>query len=316
MKLIIQIPCFNEENTLPITINDLPKKIEGISNLEYLIIDDGSTDKTVDVAKQLGIHHILKNNTNKGLAYTFKKGIDACIELGADIVVNTDADNQYSGLDIKKLIEPIIKKEADIVIGARPIVSHQEFSFFKKALQILGSYVVRIISGTNVKDAPSGFRAYSREAALKINIFSNYTYTLETLIQAGQQGAKILSIPVNVNSKLRESRLFKGMFQYISRSLTTLIRIFAVYRPLKFFGFIGGVLIFLGIIPLFRYFYFYLNNQQGDHIQSILVGILLFIIGFFSVLVGFLGEIISANRKILEEIRINQKVKDENIKRN
>lgn len=307
MKLIIQIPCFNEENTLPLTINDLPTKIKGISVLEYLVIDDGSTDNTVNIASQLGVHHIIKNETNKGLAFTFKKGIDECIRLGADIIVNTDADNQYSGFDIPKLIDPIIKKQADIVVGARPILSHQEFSFLKKILQVTGSHVVRIISGTDVKDAPSGFRAYSRESAIKINIFSNYTYTLETLIQAGQQGARILSVPINVNSQLRESRLFKGMFQYISRSFSTLIRIFAVYRPLMFFGSIGLAFIFVGLIPLIRYFYFYLNNQTGDHIQSILLGALLIIIGFFSVLAGFVGDIISVNRKLLEEIKINEK---------
>lgn len=314
MKLIIQIPCFNEEETLPLTINDLPKKIPGISKIEYLVIDDGSTDNTIGVARQHGVHHLIKNGSNKGLAFTFKKGIDECIKLGADIIVNTDADNQYSGFDIPKLIEPLIKKQADMVIGARPILSHQEFSFLKKILQIFGSYIVRSISGTDVKDAPSGFRAYSRETALQINIFSNYTYTLETLIQAGQQGARIMSIPINVNSKLRESRLFKGMFQYVSRSLATLIRIYAVYRPLKFFGSFGLGLILIGMIPLLRYFYFYLNNQPGDHIQSILLGTLLIIIGFFSILAGFVGDIISVNRKLLEEIKINQRILDKEIK--
>jgi glycosyltransferase involved in cell wall biosynthesis len=307
MKLIIQIPCFNEEKTLPLTVKDLPKKIPGISKIEYLVIDDGSSDNTVNVAKKCGVHHIIKNEINKGLAYTFKKGIDESIRLGANIIVNTDADNQYSGFDIPKLIYPIIKNKADIVVGTRPILSHQDFTFVKKILQVLGSYVVRILSGTDVKDAPSGFRAYSIESAMKINIFSNYTYTLETLIQAGQQGERIISVPIKVNSKLRESRLFKGMFQYISRSLATLVRIFAVYRPLMFFGFIGIAFLFIGFIPLLRYFYLYLNNQQGDHLQSIVLGTLLIIIGFFAILAGFVGDIISVNRKLLEEIKVHQK---------
>ena len=304
MKLIIQIPCYNEETTLPSTIRDLPKKINGIDHIEYLIIDDGSTDKTVAVASKLGIHHIIKNNFNKGLAYSFKKGISHCIEKGADIIVNTDADNQYSGHDIPKLINPILNKEADMVIGARPIMSHKEFSLLKKALQIIGSKVVRMVSGVKVDDAPSGFRAYSKETALKINVFSSYTYTLETIIQAGQLGLMVKSIPINVNPKLRESRLFKNSFIYIKRSIVTIIRIFIVYKPLKFFIPLSLLFIFIGLIPFVRYLILFISNTSGMHLQSLILGSVLSILGLFILTLGIIADLISINRRILEENKL------------
>jgi glycosyltransferase involved in cell wall biosynthesis len=307
MKLIIQIPCLNEEKTLPITIKDLPKKIEGIDEIEYLVIDDGSTDDTIKIAKELGIKHIIKHKFNVGLAKAFKSGIEYCLNQNADIIVNTDADNQYSGFDIKKIVKPILNNDADIVIGSRPIKKHKEFSFFKKILQILGSAVVRKISNTNVEDAPSGFRAYSRNAAEKINVFSQYSYTLETIIQAGQMGLVIKSIPINVNFKLRESRLFKSIFQYISQSLFTIIRTFAIYKPFAFFGLPGFIFIVIGLFPLIKFFLFYLNGLGDGHIQSLILGSLFVSLGLILIIFSFISDLIQVNRKILEEILIKIK---------
>ena len=302
MKLIIQIPCYNEEKTLPLTIKDLPKKINGIKNIEYLMIDDGSTDKTIDVAKSIGVHHIVRHKKNLGLARAFESGLRESLKLGADIIVNTDADNQYKGSDVQKLVDPIIKNKADIVIGSRPIKNHQEFTFLKKFFQILGSKVVRIVSKSKVEDAPSGFRAYSRAAAKKINIFSNYTYTLESIIQAGQSGLIILSVPIGVNSKTRESRLFKSNFQYIWRSINTIIRSFAIYRPFRFFGLAGLIFLSIGAIPLVRFGYFYLFESASGHIQSLVFGVLFFLIGFILIIFSFISDLISINRKLLEKI--------------
>ena len=308
MKLIIQIPCYNEEKTLLLTIKDLPKKINGIKNIEYLIIDDGSTDKTIEVANKIGVHHIIKNKVNKGLAYSFKKGINECINRGADIIVNTDADNQYCGFDIPKLIKPIQNNDADMVIGARPIMSHTEFSLAKKFLQIIGSKVVRLVSGTDVDDAPSGFRAYSRDAAMKINVFSKYTYTLETIIQSGQQGLIIKSIPIRVNKQLRKSRLFKSTFQYIKRSMLTIIRIFIVYRPLKFFIPLSILFFIIGFFPFLRYLYFYLFSIDiGSHLQSLIFGSIFLIFSLMTLFLGVVSDLISINRKLLEEINTNMK---------
>lgn len=314
MKLLIQIPCFNEEKTLPLTFNDLPKKIKGISKIEYLVIDDGSSDKTIDVAKKLGVHHIIKNNTNRGLAFSFKKGISECLNNGADIIVNTDADNQYSGFDIPKLINPILKNEADMVIGARPIMAHREFSFLKKILQVIGSRVVRLVSGTNVEDAPSGFRAYSRQTALKINVFSNYTYTLETIIQAGQMGLKIISIPINVNKQLRKSRLFKNSFQYIFRSLITIIRVFILYKPLKFFIPLSALFIFVGLVPFARYLSLYFTEISGMHIQSLIVGAIFLIAGIIVLGLGIIADLLTINRRLLEENSTFLRTNEENKK--
>lgn len=304
MKLIIQIPCYNEQDTLPITINDLPKKIKGIDEIEILIINDGSTDRTVEVAKELGVNHIVNFTQNKGLANAFKAGIDACLKLGADIIVNTDADNQYKGEDIERLIQPIINREADMVIGERPIDEIEDFSYLKKKLQRLGSWVIRVISKTNIPDATSGFRAYSREAAMRINVVSNYTYTLETIIQAGRSNIALTSVPIRTNGKLRESRLFSSMWKYITRSINTMIRIFAFYKPLKFFTLLGNIFSLAGIFLGIRFLVLiYVVKETGrTHLPSIILGTSLIIIAILIYIIGILSDIIGYNRKLIEEI--------------
>ena len=303
MKLIIQIPCFNEEETLGITVNDLPTHIDGIDEIEYLIINDGSRDRTVEVAKELGIHHIVSFKQNKGLAKGFMAGIDACLHLGADIIVNTDADNQYCGDDIAKLVQPILDGKADIVIGERPIDETEHFSKKKKMFQHLGSWVVRVASGTDIPDAPSGFRAYSREAALKINVTNEYTYTLETIIQAGHSKTAITSVPIRTNNELRPSRLFSTMWGYMKRSSTVIIRSFMMYKPLKFFSVLGGILSVLGILLGIRYLVFVAQGLGGGHVQSLILAAIFIIIGFETIVMGLLSDIIAANRKILEDIQ-------------
>jgi glycosyltransferase involved in cell wall biosynthesis len=310
MKLIIQIPCFNEEKTLALTVKDLPKRIKGISKIEYLVIDDGSSDKTVEIGKKNGVHHIVSHKKNQGLAKAFETGLEKCVLLGADIIVNTDADNQYNGKDIEKLVNPIINNQADIVIGSRPIKEHKEFSPIKKFLQYIGSMVVRFFSFTDVKDAPSGFRAYSRTAAKKIYVFSNYTYTLETIIQAGHSGLNIISVPIRVNAKTRPSRLFKRNFQYIRRSVFTIIRSFAIYRPFRFFGLIGLFFILIGFMPLLRFIYIYFYGDASGHIQSLILGSLFLSIGVITIIFSFLCDLISVNRKLLQ--KINDRLSDKN----
>ncbi len=235
MKLIIQIPCYNEAETLEIALNDLPKKIDGIDEIEYLIINDGSKDNTVQVAKDWGVHYVVNFKKNKGLAKGFMAGIDACLRNGADIIVNTDADNQYNGEDIEKLVRPILEEKADIVIGERPIDDTEHFSPLKKKLQHFGSWTVRVASKTDIPDAPSGFRAYSRDAAMRLNVTNEYTYTLETIIQAGRNKIAMESVPVRTNPELRKSRLFSSMFGYVKRSMVTIVRSFMMYKPLRFF---------------------------------------------------------------------------------
>ena len=308
MKLIIQIPCFNEEKTLPSTLYDLPKSIKGIKKVEYLIIDDGSSDKTIEVAKKNGVHLIVRHNYNRGLSRSFDSGLEASIKFGADIIVNTDADNQYHGGDIQKLIEPILYKQADVVIGSRPIKNHKEFSLLKKILQYFGSLVVRILSFTDVKDAPSGFRAYSRFAAKKIHVFSNYTYTLETIIQAGHSGLRIISVPIRVNKQTRPSRLFKGNLQYIRRSIFTMIRSFSIYKPFRFFGIVGLSFMVIGIVPLLRFIYFYMNNDASGHIQSLILGSLFLSLGVFTIIFSFICDLVAVNRKLL--LKIYDKLND------
>ncbi len=303
MKLIIQIPCYNEEETLPITLKDLPKEIEGIDTIKYLIIDDGSKDKTIEVAKANGVHHVVRFTNNKGLASGFMAGIDACLKLGADIIVNTDADNQYCGADIEKLVKPILDGQADIVVGERPIDSIEHFSWLKKKLQHLGSWVVRVASDTNIPDAPSGFRAYSREAALRLNVVSEYTYTLETIIQAGRKNMAITSVSIRTNGELRKSKLFKSMYSYIKRSIFTIIRIFVMYKPLKFFITLGLTIFLLGFVIGLRFLYFYFTAQGSGHIQSLILSALLILIGFQIGVIGLQADLIAANRKILEDIQ-------------
>ena len=302
MKLIIQIPCYNEEKTLPITVADLPRKIDGIEVIEILIIDDGCTDKTVHVAKNLGVDHIVNFNQNKGLAHAFSAGIDKCLELGADIIVNTDADNQYCGSDITKLVEPILKREADVVVGNRQVESIENFSLFKKKLQKIGSYFVRKLSKTEVVDAVSGFRAFSRSAALGINILTDYSYTIENLIQFGHQKLKIVSVPVRTNEKLRDSRLLKSIPSFIGNQLATIVRVYTTYRALRVFTLTGFLLLMPGLYGFLRFLYFYFTTGGEGHIQSLIFSTTLIIIGFLVIMIGIISDSISNNRKLIEKI--------------
>lgn len=305
MKLIIQIPCFNEEATLKTTLDDLPKSIPGIDRIEVLIINDGSRDRTVEVARENGVHHVVSFRRNRGLAKGFMAGLDACLKLGADIIVNTDADNQYCGEDIAKLVEPILEGKADIVIGERPIGETKHFSPLKKRLQRLGSKVVRMASDTEIPDAPSGFRAYSREAALQINVINEYTYTLETIIQAGRNRIAITSVPIRTNPELRESRLFGSMFGYVRKSSMTIIRAFMMYRPLQFFCSVGAVIFLAGFAIGVRFlvYFFAVPGGGSGHIQSLVLAAVLMMLGFQTFVVGLQADIIAANRKILEDIQ-------------
>jgi len=301
MKLIVQIPCFNEEATLPATFNDIPKQIEGVDVVEIMIIDDGSTDKTIEVAKALGVHHIIANKKNKGLARTFRTGINECLKLGADIIVNTDGDNQYAGWDIPKLIQPILDGKADLVVGDRNTAKVAHFSPFKKFLQRLGSYVVKTLSGVQVPDAVSGFRAYSRDAALQLNIVSPFSYTIEALIQAGKKHMAVTSVPVETNEKTRESRLFSSIPKFIERQLTTIIRMYAMYQPLRVFFLIGLTLSLLGIIPIVRFLFFYFTGDGEGHLQSLVLGGVFIILGFISFLIALLADLINFNRQLIEQ---------------
>jgi len=303
MKLIIQIPCYNEEETLEIALDALPKVVQGIDEIEYLIINDGSHDATVEVARNWGVHHIVSFKQNKGLAKGFMAGLDACLRQGADIIVNTDADNQYCADDIEKLIKPIMNGETDIVIGERPIDATEHFSPLKKRLQHLGSWVVRKASNTDIPDAPSGFRAYSRDAALRVNVTNEYTYTLETIVQAGRNKIAMTSVPVRTNPELRESRLFSSMFGYIKKSMLTILRAFMMYKPLRFFTILGGIVFILGALVGIRFLVFLFQGNGSGHIQSLILASLLIMIGFQTIVVGFQADIISANRKLLEDIQ-------------
>ena len=301
MKLIIQIPCYNEEKTLPITFRTLPRKIDGVDKIEVLIIDDGSTDNTATVAKKLGVDHIVQHIKNKGLAETFMTGINACLVYGADIIVNTDADNQYNSEDIEKLIQPIISGEADLVIGERPIENISHFSYIKKKLQRLGSWVVRHFSGTNIPDVTSGFRALSREAALKLNVISGFTYTLETIIQAGKKNLAVTYVPIRTNEKTRDSRLFRNIFHYIKKSIVTIFRIYTMYEPLKVFFALGSSFIGIALLISFRFLYFYFSGNGQGHVQSLIFAAILFIIGFQVIVMGWLADLISMNRRLIED---------------
>ncbi len=310
MKLIIQIPCLNEENTLPQTLEDLPKTIEGIDSIEILVIDDGSRDKTVEVAKSLGVNHILKFTNNKGLAKAFIAGINESLKLGADIIVNTDADNQYFGGDVAKLVEPILKKEADIVVGDRQVETIRHFSPIKIFLQKFGSWVVRQLSGTQIPDATSGFRAYSRDAALQLNVVSDFTYTIETIISAGKKNLAIAHVPVKTNTKLRESRLFPSIRVYLQRSLVTMLKVYSMYRPLRLFTIAGGTTFLLGFAIGCRYLFFFFMGQTEGHIQSLILSAILLIVGFQIIMMGIAAELISVNRQLLEDIQLRIKKKE------
>lgn len=303
MKLLIQIPCFNEEETLSVTLSALPRAVPGFDSVEWLIIDDGSTDKTVEVAKAHGVDHIIRHTGNMGLARAFRTGIDACLQLGADVIVNTDGDNQYNADGIPALTLPILQHHADLVIGIRPISSIEEFSKIKKILQKLGSWVVRLASKTDVPDATSGFRAMSRSAAQQMMVFNNYTYTLETIIQAGQKNMAIVSIPIRVNKWLRPSHLVKSIPAYIRKSILTILRIFIIYRPFIFFGTIGATLFFAGFLIGLRFLWKYMGGEGSGHIQSLILSSILLGMGFQTFLISFIADLLSANRKLLEDIR-------------
>jgi glycosyltransferase involved in cell wall biosynthesis len=302
MKLIIQIPCYNEEKTLPATLADLPRTLDGIDCIEYLVIDDGSTDGTREVARQHGAHHVVRFTNNKGLAAAFKAGLDAALALGADIIVNTDADNQYQAAGIADLVGPILRGEADMVIGVRPIEQIEEFSALKKRLQRLGSWVVRRVSRTDIPDVTSGFRAYSRQAALALNIVSEFTYTLETVIQAGQQNLAITHVPIRTNPKTRPSRLFKSIGSYVRRSLGTIFRIYTMYRPLRVFSLIGGVLLAVGLILAVRYLVYVALGEGKGHVQSVIISGVLLNLGFVVMMIGILADLANANRRLIEEV--------------
>jgi len=302
MKLIIQIPCYNEEETLPQTVRDLPRSIEGIDTIELLVIDDGSRDRTVEVARSLGVNHIVRNVHNMGLARSFRRGLEACLALGADIIVNTDADNQYCGEDIPKLVKPVLEGRAHIVIGDRQTAHIAHFSRGKRFLQWLGSGVVRRLAGIWVPDTVSGFRAFSRQAAVKLNIVSSFSYTIETVIQAGKRDIPVLSVPIRTNPKTRESRLFKSIPDFINRQVSTIVRMYAMYQPMRVFLLIGGVLFFVGMVPIARFVYFYLSGDGDGHIQSLVLGGMLVMLGTFSALIGLLADLISFNRQLLEMI--------------
>jgi len=302
VKLIIQIPCLNEEKTLPVTLADLPKRVDGVDEIETLVIDDGSTDATVEVARQHGVNHVVRLTNRKGLAEAFITGLDVCLKLGADIIVNTDGDNQYRGSDVARLIKPILERKADMVVGDRQVERIVHFSPVKKKLQKLGSWVVRHVSNTDVPDATSGFRAYSREAALRLNIISRFTYTLETIIQAGKKNIAIGHVKVATNGKLRESRLFSSIPAYLKRSIGTMLRIYTMYEPLKAFALMGAVVFSTGFLISLRFlwYYFFVDGGKG-HIQSLILSGALMVIGFQVGLIGLVADLISGNRRLIED---------------
>lgn len=310
MKLIIQIPCYNEEETLTIALDALPRKIEGIDTIEYLIINDGSKDDTVRVAREWGVNYIVNFKRNKGLAQGFMAGLDACLRNGADIIVNTDADNQYNADDIEKLVRPILEGRTDIVIGERPVDDVEHWSPLKKKLQHFGSFVVRKASGTDIPDAPSGFRAYSREAAMHLNVINEYTYTLETIVQAGRSKIAMESVPVRTNAELRPSRLFSSMFGYVKRSMVTIIRAYVMYKPMKFFCLIGGLIFLLGTGLGVRFLFYFFQGNGAGHIQSLILCSMLIVLGGETILLGFMASLTAANRKILEDIQYRVKKLD------
>ncbi|WP_058557558.1 glycosyltransferase [Thiohalocapsa sp. ML1] len=300
MKLIVQIPCFNEEQTLPETVADIPRQIDGIDTVEILVIDDGSRDRTVDVAREIGVDHVIRNKRNVGLARSFRKGLDACLVRGADIIVNTDGDNQYAGADIPKLVQPILEGRADMVIGDRETDKIPHFSPLKKFLQHLGSGVVRKLAGIWVPDTVSGFRAFSREAAIRLNVVSSFSYTIETVIQAGKRQLYVDSVPIRTNPKTRDSRLFKSIPHFVQNSLGTMVRMYAMYQPLRVFFILGAALTLIGALPIIRFLFFYFVGTGAGHIQSLLLGSVLVILGFITFMIGLVADLISFNRQLLE----------------
>ncbi|MBN2533709.1 MAG: glycosyltransferase family 2 protein [Spirochaetales bacterium] len=303
MKLVIQIPCYNEEESLPITLKELPREVDGFDEVKWCVIDDGSTDKTVEVARAFGVDYIVSLKHNKGLARAFMKGLEVCLKSNADVIVNTDADNQYNAGDIPRLVLPIINGEADMVIGERPINKIKHFSPLKKLLQKVGSFVVKAVSGTQIADAPSGFRAISRYAAMHLNIFSTYTYTLESIIQAGKKNLKITSVKIHTNDHIRPSRLMKSTFSYIIKSIITIIRIFVVYNPFRFFMTLAIMLFILGLIPGIRYVILFIARAESGHIQSLILSAILLIMSVQIGVLAFIGDLNAVNRSIMEDIQ-------------
>lgn len=302
MKLILQIPCFNEAETLPVTLAALPRLVPGFDRVEWLVVDDGSLDETAEVARRHGVDHVVRLPRNQGLAHAFSCAIEASLAEGADVIVNLDADNQYDARDIPSLVAPILAGTAQLVVGSRPIETIGEFSPLKKLLQRLGSWVVRIASRTSVPDAPSGFRAMSREAASQLNVFSDYTYTLETIIQAGQRGMAVTSVPVRTNPALRPSRLMTGVTSYVRRSVLTIVRIFMTYRSFEFFAIPGAVSLLAGLALGVRFLFYYLGEDGATgHVQSVILGALLMGVGVALIVVGLVADLISANRKLMEK---------------
>ncbi|MCD8075638.1 MAG: glycosyltransferase family 2 protein [Lachnospiraceae bacterium] len=303
MKLIIQIPCYNEAQTLEIALNDLPERIDGVDQIEYLIINDGSSDATEETARRWGVNYVVNFKRNKGLAYGFMAGIDACLRNGADIIVNTDADNQYAGADIEKLVRPILEGKTDIVIGERPIDETKHFSPVKKKLQHLGSWVVRKASNSDIPDAPSGFRAFSRDAAMRLNVTNEYTYTLETIIQAGRVKIAQTSVPIRTNEELRPSRLFKSIPSYIKKSVVTILRAYIMYSPLKTFSIISVIPFAAGLALGIRFLVFFFTGHGNGHMQSLILCAILLMMGFMTFVIGLQADLIAKNRKLLEDIQ-------------
>jgi glycosyltransferase involved in cell wall biosynthesis len=301
MRLIIQIPCYNEAEILPETLSALPKEIPGVSVIETLIVDDGSTDNTRQVARDHGVDHIIRLPQHVGLAGAFIAGIEACLQRGADVIVNTDADNQYYGEDINQLLQPILAGRADLVVGDRGVASLKTFSPIKRLLQRLGSWIIEKASGVRIPDATSGFRALTREAALRTIVLSDYSYTLETLIQAGSSRMAVEYVPVRTNPHTRPSRLMRGMGEYIKHSGVTIVRTYAMYKPLRVFSWLGSLMLLGGLGLSLRFLYFYLNGQGQGHVQSLLLAAILLIIGFQIILIGLLADLVGSNRRMLEE---------------
>lgn len=302
MKLIIQIPCFNEEATLPAVIADIPRAIPGVEVIELQVIDDGSTDRTAEIAEKLGVEHIVRNLSNKGLARSFQAGIDNALINGADIIVNTDGDNQYAGKSIPELVKPIVEGRADIVIGDRNPGANPEFSPLKRKLQRFGSTIVRSLSGVDVSDAVSGFRAYSRGAALTINVMTTFSYTTETLIHAGQQALTVVSVPVETNPVVRPSRLFKSTAGFLRKQVLTILRSFVMYRSLSAFLWAGTLMLVLGAIPVIRFLYYYAIGQGEGKVQSLVLGSMFLLAGYITVVIAFLSDTIATNRRLTEAV--------------